>query len=797
MKHLYSHPGVPLQDHLAAVAHSCRKLADEKPIRLSFPKKILVDLLYLCGALHDTGKATSFFQHYLAHPEEPLTGPKHHALLSAILASEIVTQYLEKKSIPEVASELLPYYVFVAIRRHHGKLRDFNKELYPSEKAQDLEKQVDAIPGPVMQALLDQLLQPIGLSYNWTDFVSLIKSGNFWEKASFWEMDFFSEKFPDLPIETKADWHYLFQFMFGSLLLSDKRDVIFEKPLTASTERWKLERVENFRRKKGFHHPTTDLNRLKNQAYNTLLEEFPKRVRPDQHLYSISLPTGMGKTITALAAALALRERLDIPAAKLILAIPFTSIIDQNYEVYQEILGEENSALLLKHHHLSEPIYKQQEDYLDPDKSQFLIETWEAEMVVTTFVQILELFFTNDNSKILKFPQLAHSVVLLDEVQNIPYKLWPAIRAAFQAVGRMFNTYFIFMSATQPLIFDPHTEIQELIPHHEQYFQSPLFNRTHLAHQLPQKIAWEDFLETILAYLRTNPKKDILVILNTKKSARACFQRVTEHFGEEQAYFLSTLITPYERKNIIQLIRKAGGKKRKIIVSTQLIEAGVDISVDAIFRVIAPMDSIIQAAGRANRYFHQPEAAPVFLYEIEEHLRIDGKLYGSELLQKTRLVLADSQACPETGYLDLIQAYFQEVQKQASSIHSSVLEHLLRLEFEQLGEFEFIQERKTESVFIQLNEQAQAVWEQYKALFQREDLTPWQKRSQFRRFKASFYDYVINVPIPWDQQTIDFDGEKEMGFYVSYLEQPSGFYSYYPTDYQLNTGYESSNTHAF
>ena len=128
-------------------------------------------------------------------------------------------------------------------------------------------------------------------------------------------------------------------------------------------------------------------------------------------------------------------------------------------------------------------------------------------------------------------------------------------------------------------------------------------------------------------------------------------------------FFLSTLITPFERKKIINKI-KENNSHRKLIVSTQLIEAGVDISVDTIFRQLAPMDSIIQSAGRANRYNEKPEISDVFLFEILDYSKATSLIYGSDLILKTKNVFNNIRMIEEKDYLQLIDRYFMEVRSK-------------------------------------------------------------------------------------------------------------------------------------
>ena len=226
----------------------------------------------------------------------------------------------------------------------------------------------------------------------------------------------------------------------------------------------------------------------------------------------------MGKTLTAYAIADKLRNLTGNQTAKIIINIPFTSIIDQNFEVYREVLGTDSSQILLKHHHLAEPAYKDSsEGVFDFDKSQFLIETWQSETVVTTFVQFLETILSMDKTKLMKLVHLRNSIVLLDEIQTIPYPLWETTRESFKTLGETLNMYFVLISATQPLIFTLGDDIVEIIPDYRKYFS--VFNRTRLNYKA-EAISFSDFTDTVSGYAFDHPEKDILVILNTKDAAR-------------------------------------------------------------------------------------------------------------------------------------------------------------------------------------------------------------------------------------------------------------------------------------
>jgi CRISPR-associated endonuclease/helicase Cas3 len=352
------------------------------------------------------------------------------------------------------------------------------------------------------------------------------------------------------------------------------------------------------------------------------------------------------------------------------------------------------------------------------------------------------------------------------------------------------------MSATQPLIFLPGKEIQELVPDYRSYFKNGFFNRTRIINRARQEVSFEAFIEDIVAYCEANRDKNVLVILNTKKHTLECFRAVVSQLEDEKSdiYYLSTLLTPFERKIIIDRIKNYQGPKQQVVISTQLIEAGVDVSVHTVFRVMAPLDSIIQAAGRANRYNEKASVSEVYLYNITEMKKANGLIYGSDLLLKTANVFKKIDEVEECDYLSLIEAYFLQVKKQADVLVSPELQALQALEFKQVGTFRLIEEQRTESVFAQLNEEAVQLWEAYKRIITDNSLRPFEQKQAFALIRARFYEYVVNVPTPNGQETIAFDRPKEHFFYVSYLHSPSAFYKYTPDNFRQNEGYVSVST---
>jgi CRISPR-associated endonuclease/helicase Cas3 len=791
MNTINSHPGIPLIHHLKAVASNCLNVAQSNTTDFYLSQDTKETIAYICGAFHDIGKATKYFQDYLKNPQGQFSSLKNHSLPSAVFVFYAIKQIGEQLlAEDQKLTDLMACLCFIVVKRHHGHLRDFNDEVTIRENHLELQKQFSSIDSEAIQKLIDNLLREQELTVSWQDFLVWINSSSSIEDVEYAYFDFKDEEFSGWDKDQKSASYYLFLWLFGTLLYSDKSDVILAGTFPELPQPT-IQFLSDFRQKNGFNNPLKKIDQLKNEAYFSVIDKIEKDFSDSQRFYSITMPTGLGKTLTALGAALKIKEKAALHTGKLIIAIPFTSIIDQNYQVYNEVFTNPNSAFLLKHHHLSEPEYKEGEDTVrSNDQSQHLIETWQSAVVVTTFVQLLECLVTNNKTKLLKFSSLSNSIIILDEVQQIPHHLWKVIRTTFFTLAKNLNCYFLLMSATQPLIFHPGKEIEELVPAYQKYFK--VFNRTRLVNKTNETIPLEKFIEDVVVYTQQHPMKDILIILNTKKITLECFRELKHKVDDNtEIRYLTTLITPIERKNIISEIKaNKQGEKRYLIVSTQLVEAGVDISVDTVFRALAPLDSIIQAAGRANRYNEKPEVCDIFIYKIEEQYKISCRLYGKELILKTELVIESQQFIKEEGYLSLIENYFEQVKTLADYSDNKLLHSLLNLEFEKTGEFQLIEEIKSESIFVALDEKAKEIWNIFLEIQHDEALSSLDRRKKFSKIKSSFYEYVINIPIPHDRIDIGLPYEPQFGFYYwGYDEPEKDFYTYNLTDPAKNEGY--------
>ena len=538
--------------------------------------------------------------------------------------------------------------------------------------------------------------------------------------------------------------------------------------------------VDRYRRLKGFNKPTTNINKIRDSIYQETTN-CVESLDLTQKIYSLNAPTGTGKTLTGLAFANKLASRLRREqgfSPRIFYCISFISIIDQNCKVFETVFEtvtgkKPTNDLLLKHHHLADTYYATAEDEFEPEKGLFLVEGWNSEVIVTTFVQLFHTLFTNRNRSLRKYHRLANSIVILDEVQSLPHKYWLLLREYLKTLSSLFNTYFVFMTATQPLIFQPETEIKELCANNEQYFRQ--FDRLDLVPCLePVNIA--DFMEQVAADIEANPEKSFLIIMNTINSSQQLYQHLQKRMGKENLVYLSTRIFPKERLNRITEIRE--DTKRKIIVSTQLVEAGVDLDVDVVYRDFGTLDSVVQASGRCNRNFNEKRGL-VKLFRIQDDRRFYySYIYGgnSMLIDKTQQVLEKKTLIPEHEFKEVVEKYYHLVKDSMSNDEAKkLLENIAQLEFENIQRnFELIADDYPKiDVFIEYDDEAAKVWKEFQRI--QEIADPSEKRREFMKIKKQLREYTISVPEKF-KDTVGYQEPIDMGYLSKMIIQQTGAY---------------------
>ena len=351
------------------------------------------------------------------------------------------------------------------------------------------------------------------------------------------------------------------------------------------------------------------LNQLAESAPRTAINKYRTAILRNcldaagcpQGLFSLTVPTGGGKTLSSLA--FAMKHALKYNLKRIIYVIPYTSIIEQNAAVFREILGED---AVLEHHSNFEP---NEEDH----RSRLASENWDAPIIVTTNVQFFESLYRCRSSRCRKIHNIASSVVILDEAQMLPVPLLKPCLEVLRELSSAYRTSIVLCTATQPALSTADTfkdgleGVHEIVSDPGKLYVE--FKRVRVE-KLP--VISDDELAD-----RLNKYKQVLCIVNTRGHARRIFERI--HDREEGCYHLSALMCPEHRTATLNKIRSAllAGSPCRVI-STQVIEAGVDIDFPIVFRSAAGIDSIAQAAGRCNREGKLLEGGRVFVFSPED-----------------------------------------------------------------------------------------------------------------------------------------------------------------------------------
>jgi CRISPR-associated endonuclease/helicase Cas3 len=390
-------------------------------------------------------------------------------------------------------------------------------------------------------------------------------------------------------------------------------------------------------------------------------------------LFTMTVPTGGGKTLSSMA--FALDHALSKGMRRIIYVIPFTSIIEQNAEVFREVFSNLGDDVVLEHHSaFDDEKFKDKEE--TKDKLRLAMENWDSPVVVTTAVQFFESLFADRTSKCRKLHNISSSVIILDEAQMLPLKLLRPTMAAIDELARNYHCSVVLCTATQPAllaenIHNGFENVREIAPDPKRLYEE--FERVSVEH------IGEQTDNDLKQKLEQHPQ--ILLIVNNRRHARALYEQLEDHEG---VYHLTTLMYARHRSAVLDEVRRRlkAGLSCKLI-STSLIEAGVDVSFPVVMRAETGLDSVAQAAGRCNREgIWSKDESRVWVFtapdwkvptEIEE--------YAAGLRQVIRNHQGNLLAP------DAIKSYFEDVywrkgnQLDEKHILASLREHSAKLSF--------------------------------------------------------------------------------------------------------------------
>ena len=613
----------PLSNHLHAVAEKARQFAE--PFGAG-------DLAYWAGLLHDLGKFNPAFQRYLEESErahadnkqEHMRGPDHSSAGMMVARTTYTQRYPQLGQTAQGAELAWP------IASHHAGLADLAslEERLIRKSHDDAVSQAIQIAVQVMPELNNLLktqpaLPPFYTNRSREFFVRMLMS-------SLVDADY---------LDTEA-W------------LNPEKHAHREQELSSISDL--LKTVMENQEKLITTAPHNSINQARREIYYAALNKSAERTG----FFRLSVPTGGGKTRTALA--FALKHAKEHGLGRVIFAIPYTSIIEQTANEFRKIVGPEN---VLEHH----SAIATKDDEQEPNNwARLAAENWDAPIIVTTTVQLFESLFSNRPGKVRKLHNLARSVIVLDEAQTLPIPLLnPILDALSELVQPRYGTSVVLCTATQPALdeslgFPTLADIREIAPNPQWYFRN--LSRVRYEIHSDELWSWEDVAEQMWQ------GEQALCIVNTKAQARSLFAAL----DDLDALHLSTSMCPAHRLATLKEIRerlKEGTPCR--VVSTQLVEAGVDLDFPLVLRALGPLDSIVQAAGRCNREGKLDKPGQVIVFKPEKHTLPRGVYKTAAGLAETLLnqkadleALETFQGYFRTLYQTLVNRDAHEIQKK-------------------------------------------------------------------------------------------------------------------------------------
>jgi CRISPR-associated endonuclease/helicase Cas3 len=564
--------------HLDRVSHATRAFVSEMFARGSYDTKSAGEWGYLMGIWHDLGKFAPEWQRYLQGKVDP------HAdeILGKVDHSSAGAQYAVEK-------HLLGHLLGYPIAGHHSGLLDGTSN--GACQADRLRKEV-----PSYREAVPPELQDIKIP----ELPSFLKSGDAFSLGFFVRMLF--------SCLVDAD------FLTTEAFMDEKRASIRNDVPDGI-----LESISGLidARIDGFGMP--DTADTVNTQRRAVVDDCRGAAAEQPGLFTLTVPTGGGKTLSSMS--FALRHAIANGQQRIIYVAPFNSIIEQNAAVLRGILKPLESEFftpLIEHHSSLSPEN-------ETAQSRLASENWDAPIVVTTAVQFYESLFASKTSRSRKIHNIANAVVILDEAQSLPVDLISPCLRVIQELADHYNTSIVLCTATQPAVHHHPEEFPIGLKGAREIIADPegLFD----ALKRVEVTSLEDLTDTALVD-RLRSQEQVLCIVNRRRHAQELYRLLGTGEGN---YHLSALMCPEHRHRILCEIRRRLEKGLPArVISTQLIEAGVDIDFPLVYRALAGLDSVAQAAGRCNRHGKLPESGHTYVFRPEDQ---SGEVYFRETAQ--------------------------------------------------------------------------------------------------------------------------------------------------------------------
>ncbi|MFI3238063.1 MAG: CRISPR-associated helicase Cas3' [Lachnospiraceae bacterium] len=590
-----------VKEHLIEVSKYCHDFASDMG---------LSSFCELCGLLHDSGKYSEAFQCYIRQAQiETKQGTYEHWKIRVNKvdhgvhgAKYLFWKFKEVKGIRQWTRDIIGE----VICYHHGGLPDNLSSDYEIPLIKRMEKVSDEELKIVFERFFEEFAEE--------DIVELF------EQACE-ELQLLFRRCRERNVDLNIGMGFIIKYIYSCVVDADRLDSFrFESGYAETNiqikELWS-EYVENLERK---------IEDFKKQEIHSLLEENVKTMREAVSdscknaapkapgIYTLTVPTGGGKTFASMR--FALHHAMEYEKKKIIYVMPYTTIIEQNADEIRKVLGCEQH--LLEFH----------SDVLDDVKNddyEILSERFTSPIIFTTMVQFLNVLFATGNGNIRKMHQFENAVIVFDEIQALPIKCTALFYQGIDFLVRVVGATCVLCTATQPdyEYIEEHFKVKidgEIVPNVDEVFRN--LKRMHVVDMTKQEMGTNEIAEFIVKIEKK--AKSVLCIMNTVQSVLDIFDSLKRCSLENmEIYALTTRMCSAHRKKVIRDIKNSLKEKRKVIcISTQLIEAGVDVSFEKVIRSLANLDSIAQAAGRGNRHGER-EISEVYVVKLKNESILD------------------------------------------------------------------------------------------------------------------------------------------------------------------------------
>jgi len=588
---LIARPGQLLCDHLSEAGDLCSIFGGKLGLPLT---------TRLLGNLHDIGKHSKQFQRYIHSIAGSIKSGEADYLdpianKGKIDHSTAGAQWIWENAPDGKLSKAIAQILAVCIASHHGGLIDcltpegenfFQKRISSSEEKTHLSESLKSIPAE-LTALFESLYLSEKIHKELTNSIMKIAKSS---KGNSTSLDFGLGMLTRICLSCLVDADH-----------SNSAERIPEPPIN-----WDVlcSKFEDFIK-------TLDQSKPINQIRSSISNQCLDSANRSMGTFQLTVPTGGGKTLASLRFALHHAKKHNLE--RIFYIIPYTSIIDQNAQVVRDILEEGSDTNVVLEHH-SNLTQKN-----DTEHNRLLAENWDSPIVFTTLVQFLETLFGSGTRGVRRMHRLSNAVIIFDEPQTLPIKVIHLFNQSVNLLRQQWKSTVILCTATQPIFHqvNPAKGAMELSSDPDLIQdKNNLFEQLRRVEVTNQCNAGNWSIEEVTSLIRAKMKShhSVLYIANTKNAARMIYEGVKN--DADLVVHLSTNMCPAHRRQKFKDLNEAlsSAKTQKVIcVSTQLIEAGVDVSFDCVMRSLAGLDSIAQAAGRCNRHAESDEKGEVII----------------------------------------------------------------------------------------------------------------------------------------------------------------------------------------